>query len=165
MFMEGESASMNCTDDRKEDLATDDAMNDEAWAYVDGSFDVTSGLYACGVVLGYGGEEITISRKFEDSEMARMRNVAGEIEGSKAAIDYCLKHNITRVTIYHDYQGISSWPLGEWKANLKGTMAYVEYYKKASEKVAISFVKVKGHSNNKYNDMADHLAKAALGIE
>ena len=28
----------------------------------------------------------------------------------------------------------------------------------------VHFVKVKGHSNDKYNDMADQLAKKALGI-
>ena len=30
--------------------------------------------------------------------------------------------------------------------------------------VQIKFVKVKGHSNDKYNDYADMLAKSALGI-
>ena len=33
------------------------------------------------------------------------------------------------------------------------------------KKCDISFHKVKGHSNDKYNDMADQLAKDALGIK
>ncbi len=33
-----------------------------------------------------------------------------------------------------------------------------------SRKVKVHFVKMKGHSNDKYNDMADQLAKKALGI-
>ena len=37
-------------------------------------------------------------------------------------------------------------------------------YQKAKEKVHIEFRKVKGHSNDKYNDMVDELAKEALGI-
>ena len=33
------------------------------------------------------------------------------------------------------------------------------------KKIKINFVKVKGHSNDKYNDKADLLAKKACGIE
>ena len=32
------------------------------------------------------------------------------------------------------------------------------------KKIDIKFVKVKGHSGDKYNDIADKLAKKALGI-
>ena len=45
-----------------------------------------------------------------------------------------------------------------------GTIAYRDFYQKAKEKVHIEFRKVKGHSNDKYNDMVDELAKEALGI-
>ena len=38
------------------------------------------------------------------------------------------------------------------------------YYNNIKEYVDIKFVKVKGHSGDKYNDMADKLAKEALGI-
>ena len=43
-------------------------------------------------------------------------------------------------------------------------MHYVEFYKNASKHVDVDFIKVKGHSGDKYNDMADELAKKALGI-
>jgi len=69
------------------------------------------------------------------------------------------------LTIYHDYEGIAKWPLGLWKANKEGTIAYKSYYDKISQSVNIKFVKVKGHSGDKYNDVADRLAKQALGIE
>ena len=38
------------------------------------------------------------------------------------------------------------------------------FISKAKERVHIEFRKVKGHSNDKYNDMVDELAKEALGI-
>lgn len=41
----------------------------------------------------------------------------------------------------------------------------MQILQKASSKVCIKFVKVKGHSGDKYNDLADRLAKNALGIE
>ena len=37
-------------------------------------------------------------------------------------------------------------------------------YEEMKQYVQIKFVKVKGHSNDKYNDYADMLAKSALGI-
>ena len=91
-------------------------------------------------------------------------NVAGEIKGSEAAMQYALDHKIPSIIIYHDYQGIASWCNGDWKANKPGTIAYRDFYQKAKEKVHIEFRKVKGHSNDKYNDMVDELAKEALGI-
>ena len=39
---------------------------------------------------------------------------------------------------------------------------YKEFYDKISKEVKISFVKVKGHSNDVYNDLADNLAKKAI---
>ena len=38
-------------------------------------------------------------------------------------------------------------------------------YEQAKKKVNITFEKVKGHSGDKYNDLADSLAKAACGVE
>ena len=73
-------------------------------------------------------------------------------------------HAIPSIIIYHDYQGIASWCNGDWKANKAGTIAYRDFYQKAKQKINIEFRKVKGHSNDKYNDMVDKLAKEALGI-
>ena len=46
----------------------------------------------------------------------------------------------------------------------EGTQAYQRIYEEMKQYVQIKFVKVKGHSNDKYNDYADMLAKSALGI-
>lgn len=136
----------------------------EAVAYVDGSYDASTGSYSYGMVLFHGGEEKHFSEKFENSELATMRNVAGEIEGARAAMAYCLENHISGVTIYHDYMGIAAWCNGDWKAKQPGTISYAEYYRKASQKMKIIFKKVKGHSGDTYNEMADKLAKDALGL-
>lgn len=44
----------------------------------------------------------------------------------------------------------------------EGTQAYQRIYEEMKQYVQIKFVKVKGHSNDKYNDYADMLAKSAL---
>ena len=93
-----------------------------------------------------------------------MRNVAGEIKGAGFIIQYCLNRGIKELTIYHDYEGISKWYQNEWKANLYGTKKYQEFSSEAKDKIDVKFVKVKSHSNDHYNDIADKLAKEALGI-
>ena len=94
-----------------------------------------------------------------------MRNVAGEIMGARAAMEYAIANNKKRLVIYHDYEGIAKWPLGIWKTNKEGTIAYKAYYDEAKTKVSVRFQKVTGHSGDKYNDYADKLAKQALGLE
>ena len=133
-------------------------------AYVDGSYHSGTGKFSYGMVILQDGEEHTFCQKMTDPDLALMHNVAGEIKGSEAAMQYAMDHNIPEIVIYHDYEGIAKWCTGAWKANKTGTKAYQEFFQKASQKVKIHFVKVKGHSNDKYNDMADQLAKKALGI-
>ena len=60
--------------------------------------------------------------------------------------------------------GISKWCTGEWKTNKKGTILYKKYYEQAKKKFQISFENVKGNSGDKYNDLADRLAKDACEI-
>lgn len=93
-----------------------------------------------------------------------MRNVAGEIKGAELAMKYCLEHEIASLRICHDYEGIAKWCEGQWEAKKEGTRAYRDFYRSASEKVKITFRKVKGHSGDTWNDLADHLAKEALGL-
>ena len=133
-------------------------------AYVDGSYDHSQKRFSYGMVLMHDGVERYFAYPYADEELATMRNVAGEIKGSEAAMQYALDHKIPSIIIYHDYQGIASWCNGDWKANKAGTIAYRDFYRKAKQKVNIEFRKVKGHSNDKYNDMVDKLAKEALGI-
>lgn len=132
--------------------------------YVDGSYHAATKEFSYGMVVLVDGKEEKFSQKMTDPELAQMRNVAGEIKGSEAAMQYALDHKIPSIIIYHDYQGIASWCNGDWKANKPGTIAYRDFYREASRKIKIQFRKVKGHSNDKYNDMVDQLAKEALGI-
>ncbi|MDE6852854.1 MAG: reverse transcriptase-like protein [Lachnospiraceae bacterium] len=133
-------------------------------AYVDGSYHSATGEFSYGVVILQNGSEYCFHEKLSDPELASMRNVAGEIKGAEAAMRYAVEHGYRQITIYHDYEGIARWCTGDWRANKSGTKAYKAYYDSISDRLQIRFEKVKGHSGDKYNDMADSLAKQALGI-
>ncbi|MCD8391490.1 MAG: ribonuclease H family protein [Firmicutes bacterium] len=140
------------------------ASADGAVAYCDGSFDLATRRYSYGLVIFCNNEIHRFSQAFDDAENAAMRNVAGEIEGAKAAMRYCDENGIKNLTLYYDYAGIEKWCTGEWKTNKAGTMLYARFYDDIKERVNVSFRKVKGHSGDVYNDEADALAKSALGI-
>ena len=134
-------------------------------AYVDGSFKESTNEYSFGVVLLVDGKEYYFKKSFPSDELSSMRNVAGEIKGAGFIILYCLNRGINKLTIYHDYEGISKWYQNEWKANLFGTKKYQEFANEVKGQIDVNFVKVKSHSNDYYNDLADRLAKEALGIK
>lgn len=150
----------NNSGDQKE-IQTD---KDTIIAYVDGSYNNATNQFSYGMVVFYDGEEYHFSQMIEDEELAQMRNVAGEIMGAQAAMQFALDHHCKSIKIYHDYEGIAKWCLGLWKTNKEGTKAYKEFYDRAKSLIKIEFVKVKGHSQDQYNDLADELAKKALGI-
>ena len=133
-----------------------------ATAYVDGSYNIATKEFGYGVVMFHNGEELHMSKSFSDAEMASMRNVAGEIFGSMSAMEYAVNHGITNLSIYYDYMGISKWCTGEWKTNKEGTKAYKAYFDSLKDKIIIHFQKVKGHSGDEYNDLADELAKSVI---
>lgn len=136
-----------------------------AIAYVDGSFDKATTHFSYGMVLFVDGEEHRFSERIVDPALAEMHNVAGEIKGAQAAMQYCLDRGIAKLDLYYDYEGIAKWCLGAWQAKKAGTIAYVNFYHSVKDRLAVRFIKVKGHSGDVYNDLADRLAKEALGIK
>jgi ribonuclease HI len=134
-------------------------------AYIDGSYDDSTKSYSFGGVLIINGEERRFNKKYENDEYQAMRNVAGEIKGAGYIIQYCINHGIKELDLYFDYIGIEKWYKGDWKANSPIALVYVDFANKVKDKIKVNFYKVKSHSNDYYNDLADKLAKDALGIK
>lgn len=133
--------------------------------YVDGSFSLEKGNFSYGLIALHNGEEVyETCGSGEDEDAVALRNVAGEVLGSLKAVEYALENNYKEVTIFYDYQGIECWAIGTWKRNKHLTQEYHKVMQEYMKKIKINFVKVKGHSGNKYNEVVDKLAKKALGI-
>ena len=160
----GYSLESNETDRDDSVVNNEEAPNNKGLCiYVDGSYNVLKEKYSYGMVAVINDGIIYKDKGVGESvEAAALRNVSGEVMGAMRAVDFALNNDHQEVSIYFDYQGIESWALGTWKRNNDVTKSYHEYMQKKMKKIKVNFVKVKGHSGDKYNDMADSLAKAAL---
>lgn len=131
-------------------------------AFVDGSYDRVSKTFGSGIAV-LDLENDTIEEfKVAGNDKWDQWNIVGEIEASKFAIKLGYEKELKKICIYHDLKNIALWASGSWQAKNEYTQDYVRYVEKYSENMKITFIKVKGHSCNKYNDIADRLAREAI---
>ena len=141
-------------------------MSGKLTAYVDGSFNPEINRYAYGCVLiKEDGSIDEISGCGNDPEALKQRNVSGEMIASMLSVQYALKNNYDCVDIYYDYSGIECWVTGAWKAKNELTKSYRDWMNDKRKRIKISFFKVEAHTNVKYNELADKLAKQGLEKE
>lgn len=131
-------------------------------AYVDGSYNNTDGSYSYGAVLISDDEIVKNSKRYPKDKFSEHRNVIGEIRGSMFAIEYAAEKGYENLILHYDYEGIEKWATGAWKRNKEATKMYHEFFKSFKDKINVVFVKVKAHSGDTYNEMADKLAKEAV---
>lgn len=154
-YEEAEEFALNETKNANKNYS---ASSDRLKIYVDGSFAINICSYAC-VILNKNGPEF-LSGCVVDEE--NLQNVTGELTAARKAIEYCINNGIKKVDIYYDFFGIEQYCL-EGKTMKKDFVnEYIKFMNEAKKEIDICFYKVKSHSKNRYNDIADMLAKNAI---
>lgn len=144
---------------QKSDLPAENTL----LAYVDGSYDDSIKKYAFGCVfLLADGRIYTEFGNGDNPQSLQHRNVTGEMLGSMYAVKFAMLNGFKAVEIRYDYEGIEKWVTGEWRSKTELTQKYAAAMRDWSKSIAISFTKVAAHTNVKYNEMADRLAKKGL---
>lgn len=129
--------------------------------YVDGSYSDEDRVYKYGYVIlcPRTKKEIKGCGAGYNVNYINTRNVAGEICGTVRGIKHALELGYKDIEIYHDFQGIASWAKGEWKPKSPIAIDYVKFIDSLEDKgVNITFIKVKAHTGDYYNELADTLA-------
>ncbi len=157
-FIDGIDISKKCVKEAEE--------QNSVIAYVDGSFDPYKKKYSFGCVLITPDREIINEYNCGNKEEALpSKNIAGELAGAMHAIRWTLDHGYKSIIIRHDYEGLSKWYNGEWKASSFVAIEYIAFLNQNKDYINISFEKVDAHANDKYNEEADRLAKTGLTLK
>ena len=98
----------------------------------------------------------------DNPQSLQHRNVTGEMLGAMYAVKCAMLNGFEAVEIRYDYQGIEKWVTGEWRSKTELTRKYAASMQEWSRQIRITFTKVAAHSNVKYNEIADQLAKKGL---
>ena len=153
-------------DIKSEDIIAEfDGVDTEALAYVDGSYNIKTKKFGYGgILMRRDGTFETVQGSGADPSLATMRNVAGEIHGSMAAISTAGKQGIKSITVFYDYMGIEMWADNKWKANKEGTIEYKAFIAEMRNSMEIRFQKVAAHTGVRFNELVDKLAKGSVGI-
>lgn len=140
-------------------LETFDA--EELVIFVDGSFDAKRQQYGYAFVVVQNGK--VLKQKFGGAANPKYLSsgqVAGETTAVLQALSWLSYHKYTHATIVYDYQGLEKWITGEWKAKQMVGLDYKSLFQSyADSGIKIHFQKIKSHSQNEFNDLADSLAK------
>ncbi len=135
---------------------------------MDGSFNVETGIYSFGCVfLPEDGTVRVLCGSGNDPENAKQRNVTGEMLGAMNAVLSAIKSGYKAIQIYYDYAGIECWVTGAWKSKNDLTRSYAMAMRGWMSRIDIRFFKVEAHTGDKYNELADKMAKRggeAVGI-
>lgn len=132
-------------------------------AFTDGSYDETKNCYGSGVYIFLPkGKTEELSVKGSDPNFVGERNIAGEVMAVTYAVDWAIAKGYDKITIFYDLQGLGEWARGSWNTNTNCSKFFKAYIQDKSRVLDIELQKVKGHSNNIYNNKADSLARGAI---
>ncbi len=136
--------------------------------YTDGACSGNPGVGGWAAILQYNGHQKEISGANKDTTNNRMELFA-IIQGLDALKEKC------DVEVYSDSAyavdavnkgWLTNWQRANWKTadkkDVKNRDLWTDLCLKIGKHNSVTFIKVKGHSDNEYNNRCDALARAAI---
>lgn len=135
--------------------------------YTDGACSCNPGPGGWGVVLLYGGHEKQMSGFCNNTTNNRMELLAviKGLEQLKEACKVLLYSDSAYVVNAFEKKWIDDWSQKNWKTTGNKDVKNLDLWQQLfilSKKHEITFVKVKGHADNKYNNICDSLARGEI---
>ncbi|MDR3185812.1 MAG: ribonuclease H family protein [Christensenellaceae bacterium] len=131
--------------------------------YTDGSFDNVTFFYSYGAVIVLSDSDtIELCGKGNNNEFLTSRNIAGEAFGVIVALWWAIKNKYDKVSIFHECPNLRQWASAEWSAKTPLSLYFQNFICQLKDIIDIEFVETKGHSDNKYNEIAHNLSRYAF---
>lgn len=131
----------------------------QLYLYVDGSF--YNGKVGWGWVAVINHDNIAEDHGCVNN-VEGGRNIVGELKAAMESVKWAfVKNKYPNAIVVHDYQGISAWVTGQWRAKKKYTNQYKLWMQKYEGRIL--FEKCSGHTGIYWNEYADQLASLCLG--
>ncbi|AUB67288.1 ribonuclease H (plasmid) [Bacillus cereus] len=133
--------------------------------YIDGSYNMQRKIAGYGLVMIVQNQVyLKDFSAYPYSDVTATHNVGAELMGARRAVELALANGWKHMILYYDYTGIENFATQAWRAKNPQTQEYQDFMQKYMRNIEIQFVKVKAHSGNEYNDLADRLAKYATNL-
>ena len=136
-----------------------------AIAYVDASYSDTGRFGSIGIVMLTRSDVIQYSEIPENLEDCALTSTNHELLAAAKAIQMAKERHIKNLIIKHDNNSIAEVAKSHSVTKTSMEEWYKQLVMKHREKMSITFKKVKGHSKEYFNELADTLANKALKAE
>lgn len=135
--------------------------------YTDGACSGNPGAGGWAAILSYKGKEKVLSGGEENTTNNRMELMAviSGLEAVKKAEKVEVFSDSAYVVNAFNQNWLVSWQANNWKTSGKGEVLNKDLWQRllaATEKFDVEFHKVKGHSDNAYNNRCDALAREEI---
>lgn len=139
--------------------------NFSAIAYVDASYSDNERFGSIGIVLLTSNEVIQYSEIPENLEDCALTSTNHELLAAAKAIEMAKERHVRNLIIKHDNNSIGDLAKRNAVTKTDTEEWYKQFVYKHRESMSITFKKVKGHSKEYFNELADRLAYKALKAE
>lgn len=162
--LKDKTASTEIIPNQQTDTPLITEIPESAAVYVDGSYNPNTKEAGWGYLIFTKSEQFQKNGRIQKDKCFDFNeSMSGELTAAKEAIKFCWIKGYKNIRIYYDHYGIEEFTKQQHSSNYE-IEEYINFINRMKKDMQINFSKVKSHSNDRYNDIVDKLAKTAVGL-